>query len=154
VPNVLYYVSWSLYKEQYHGHQGGVKMLQATMNFLITVGAGADADSQELDELALQLCDELTELDIVSAELARGSKLPEGAKGDPTTVGTILIKIAEVGGIAGLTTLLGSWLSRDERRTLTLQLGENKLEITGISEAEQAKLIQWFQMQTGLRLEA
>ena len=129
-------------------------MPQETTDLFISVGVGPNAGSEELDELARQLSDELAELDLVSVEMARVDRLPEGAKGGPITIGTVLLKIAEAGGISSLITVLGSWLSRDERRTVILQIGENKLEVTGISELEQANLIQWFQTQTGLRLEA
>ena len=127
--------------------------LKAT-DLFITVSAGTDSDSEELDELARQLLDELVEWDLLSAELARGGKLPEGVKGEPIEVGTLLVKIAEAGGITGLVSILGSWLSRDKRRALTLQIEDNKLEVTGITKEEQARLIKWFQIQTGLRLEA
>lgn len=129
-------------------------MTQKTIGLLIRPGAGTDADREELDQLARQLRDELNQLNEISAELATGGELPKGAKGEPLAIGAILVKIAEAGGITGLITVLGSWLSRDERRTVTLQIGENKLEVTGISGAEQARLIQWFQTQTGLRIEA
>lgn len=129
-------------------------MAQKTIGLLIRLGAGTDADSEELDQLARQLRDELNQLNEVSAELATGGELPKGAKGEPLAIGAILVKIAKAGGITGLLTILGSWLSRDERRTVTLQIGENKLEVTGISGAEQARLIQWFQTQAGLRIEA
>ena len=128
-------------------------MPQKTTDFFISVGAGANADGEELDELARQLAGELAELDMVSAELGQTGDLPERAKVAPVTIGTILVKVAEAGGITGLITALGSWLSCDERRTVTVQIGENRLEVTGISKAEQTNLIQWFQTQTGLRLE-
>jgi hypothetical protein len=127
-------------------------MTQESTVLLIRLGAGADADSEELDELAHQLRDDLNQLDEVSAELATGGELPKGAKGEPLTIGAILVKLAKAGGITGLLAVLGSWLSRDERRTVTLQIGENKLEVTGISKVEQARLIEWFQTQAGLQM--
>lgn len=129
-------------------------MTQKAAKLFISVRAGADADHEELDELARQLSDELAELDTLSTELPRGDALPEGAKGDPITIGSILVMIAEAGGITSLITVLGSWLSRDEQRSVNLQIGDNKIEVTGISEAEQTELIRWFQMQTGLQLDA
>lgn len=129
-------------------------MPQETFDIFVHVGAGANADPEELDDLASQLSNEINQLDTISAELVQGNELPNGAKGTAIDIGNILIKIAEYGGIAGLATILGSWLSRDERRTITLQIGENKLELTGITQTEQASLIQWFKSQTGLRLDA
>ncbi len=120
----------------------------------LSVKITAQVAPEETDELARQLCYELNELDKLSAELAQDSNLPQGAKGLPVDIGTVLVKVAEVGGITGLLAILGSWLSRDERRTIVLQIGNNKLEVTGISKEEQANLIRWFQTQSGLRLEA
>jgi hypothetical protein len=127
-------------------------MPQETIELFIFVYAGPTADGEERDELTHQLVNELDELDRASVEAKQADSMPEGAKGIPAGAGTILVKMAEVGGITGLITILTSWLSRDERRTMILQIGENKLEVKGISKAEQAKLIQWFQTQTGLRI--
>ncbi len=118
----------------------------------ISVYTGHDADDEELDKLARQLCDELAELDTVSVGLAPGGELPEGAMGLSIGIGTVLVKVLEAGGITGLLAILGSWLSRDERRSVMLQIGENKLEVTGVSAKDQAHLIQWFQTQTGLQI--
>ncbi len=129
-------------------------MSQKTTKFSITVGAGINTDNEELDELARQLVAELSELDEVSVKLARSGKLPKGAKGEPITIGTILIVLAQAGVITGLVTILNSWLSRDERRSAMIQVGENKVEVSGISKEEQANLVEWFQTQTGFHLEA
>ena len=59
-------------------------------------------DNEEIDNLAHQLIDELADLNMVSAELIQEGDLPEGAKGKAFTLGTILIKLVEAGGIAGL----------------------------------------------------
>lgn len=142
-------------------NEGDKIVEQKISSFFISVGLDADAEDEELDNLARQLLAELDDLDTVSVELAgedksralRQNSGQANAKGLSTTIGSILVKIAEVGGITSLISILGSWLSRDERRTITLQVGENKLEVTGITETEQTRLIQWFQTQTGLRLE-
>ena len=128
----------------------GAAMSQSISDFIISINPGAD--EAERDEAARQLLTELAELEAVSAELAPGGAAPVGAKGDPLTIGVILVKIAEVGGITGLIAILGSWLSRDERRTVALQMGDNKIEVSGVSEATQTALIEWFQLQTGLRI--
>jgi hypothetical protein len=128
-------------------------MLSDKDEFVISIDVGPGWDERELDSQTHLLLDELSELNRVQADLIQGGVLPEGAKGDPLTLGTILVKIGEAGGIIGLTNILSSWLSRDERRSITLQIGENKLSVDGISQIEQTKLIEWFQTQTGFRLE-
>ncbi len=137
------------FQEEFTDNDGrGNTMTQA---IFISVN-GTNADEEARDRLARQLLAELAELDTLSAELAPGAVVPVGAKGDPVTIGAILVKVAEVGGITGLIAILGSWLSRDERRTVTLQIGDNKIEVSGVSEATQTALIEWFQIQTGLRI--
>ena len=51
--------------------------------------------------------------------------------------GEILVKIAELGGISGIISVLANWLSRDPRRALKLRIGESELEVTGLSKGEQ-----------------
>lgn len=55
--------------------------------------AATDAMDEELDSITRQLLSELNELDIESASLAKGTELPEGAKGDPVTIGAIVLVV-------------------------------------------------------------
>ena len=69
-------------------------------------------------------------------------------------IGTLLIQagVAAV-AIKGMFDILQSWLSRSERRKLTLHIGENNVEVTGMSKSQQRKLIEWFQSETGFHLD-
>ena len=121
---------------------------------LVTVGGGPGTDEKDLDELAHLLSDELFELDnIESIEIATSSQPPVGAKGSPIELGTILIKVAEAGGFVALVSFFSNWLARDRRRSLKLSIGDDSIELTGLSKAEQQELTRWFQIQTGLRLD-
>jgi len=62
------------------------------------------------------------------------------------------VKIVDPDGVAGLIAVLGSWLSRDKRWSVRLRMGHSKIEVSGVSEAAQTALIEWFQIQTGLRI--
>lgn len=131
-------------------------MTEAGIALYVSVGGGPEADREDLDELARGLARELREVDCVeSVEPAAGDRPPEGAKGlSVAAVGTLLLKLAEVGGVSALTGALGAWLSRDKSRTLNLHLGDSSLEVTGLSQEEQQDLVRWFQSQAGLSLEA
>jgi hypothetical protein len=73
---------------------------------------------------------------------ARGGETPVGAKaGAPPDLNTILLTLAGAGGV--LTTIIGvlqSWLTRHEKRSVTLEIDGDKIEITGISSEEQKRL--------------
>jgi hypothetical protein len=66
----------------------------------------------------------------------------------------LLLTFAASGGV--LTTLINvlqSWLSRHERRSMTLKIGDDELEVTGISSEQQQQLINdWLSRNKGLVL--
>lgn len=103
----------------------------------------ATDDAEDLERLTLQLNDELMALDVEAVDLARTEKTPDKAK-SPTAIdlGTLLLTLAASGGvITTLINVLKSWLNRHERRSITLEIGGDKLEVTGVSSEEQQKLI-------------
>ena len=109
----------------------------------LTIDAGPDADERELEALTLQLKDELIDLDVESVDLARAGEIPERAKvGDPVTWGDLILQLVAAGGV--LTTLIGAlqaWLTRHERRSVTVEIDGDKLELTGASAEQQQRLI-------------
>jgi hypothetical protein len=68
--------------------------------------------------LTRNLRDEIAELGVERVGLARGSDLPPGAKGDPITVGTIIVSLASTGVLTALIELVKSWALRREGRTV------------------------------------
>jgi|GEM_PF-3480500 len=128
-------------------------MTSELVNLYVSVNSTSDIDNEDIDEMARDLMQELIDLDGIGSVDLVAQKSPEGAKGPGIDFGTVLVKIVEVGGISTLITVLGTWLSRDRSRTLKLQIDDKSLEITGISKTEQADLIQWFKIQTGIRLD-
>jgi hypothetical protein len=110
----------------------------------LTLEADPEADDKELATMAQQLRSGILNLDEVeSVDVARVGTIPENAKGgDVVTWGQLLITL--VGAGSGLTALLGivqSWLSKDERRSITLEINGDKLSITGISSEQQQQMI-------------
>ncbi len=77
----------------------------------------ANATEEELDRNTRQLLYELRELDVESAKLAKGHAAPEGAKGDPITLGSILISTLPT-VLPAVITLVQSWSSRGQGRTI------------------------------------
>ncbi len=118
----------------------------------LNIDADQEPDAEELAELTRKLRDDLLHLDVETVDLASAGEAPTGTKAvDPVTAGTLLVTLAASGGV--ITTLINalqSWLTRHERRSLTLEMGGDKLEVTGISSEEQQRLIEaWLSRQRG-----
>ncbi len=117
-------------------------MADQPAQLMLRIDASPGAEDEERGELARQLRQELCELDVNSVDFARAASAPARAKGDPVTLGTLLVTLAASGGV--LTTLINavqSWLARQERTSVTLEIGGDKLSITGVSSEEQRRLI-------------
>jgi len=74
-----------------------------------------DATEDEIDRMTRYLLQEMRELDVESAQLARGGPAPVGSKGDAITMGTIVLEVlpAILPSVLGL---LQSWVTRGQGR--------------------------------------
>ncbi|MCA2219891.1 caspase family protein [Nonomuraea aurantiaca] len=99
------------------------------------------ADAQDLDQATASLKDELLGLDVVvSAE--EGAEAPEGARGDLTfTLGGLVIGLAGTEVLATIVNAVTAWLSRNQHRSVKLDVEGDVLEVTGIASKEQRELI-------------
>jgi hypothetical protein len=98
----------------------------------LTISLGDEVDDGELDRLTRQLRDEIANLDVEEVGLAPGTELPPGAKGEPITIGSIVVALASAGVFTGLIELLKSWALRREGRTIAVKakVGEREVEMT------------------------
>jgi hypothetical protein len=98
----------------------------------LTISLGDEVDDGELDRLTRQLRDEIADLDVEEVGLAPGTELPLVAKGEPITIGSIVVALASAGVFTGLIELLKSWALRREGRTITVKakVGEREVEMT------------------------
>ena len=79
--------------------------------------SSTDATDEELDRMTRQLLHELRDLDVESAELTRGKPAPEGSKGDPMTIGSIVISsLPSV--LPAVVALVQTWATRGQGRTV------------------------------------
>ena len=97
----------------------------------LTISLQDKVDDEELDRLIRQVRDEIAELDVEAVGLARGAELPPEVKGDPITIGSIVVALASAGVLTGLIELLKSWALRREGRTVTLKakVGDREVEL-------------------------
>jgi len=80
--------------------------------------SASDATDEEIDRMTRQLLSELRELDVESAELAKGGSAPRGTKSvDPVLMGNIAITVlpAILPNIIGL---VQTWAARGRGRTI------------------------------------
>ncbi len=117
-------------------------MSEKRVGLKLQFGDGPQTDKEELEMVTRQLREELLGLDVEDVDFVSTGEAPEKAKaGDPVTWGTLLLTLAASGGV--ITTVINavqSWLTRADRRSITLEIDGDKLEIKGISSEEQQRL--------------
>jgi hypothetical protein len=102
-------------------------------------------EPKQLDDLTVNL---MLDLDsVVTVSRSTSSDIPAGAKAiDAALIGHLFVVISHSGeALASIVKLLSvarDWLGRQDNRTIKLELGDNKLELSGVSNEEQKKLIQ------------
>jgi len=85
--------------------------------FQIEVSA-TDATDEELDRMTRQLLSELRELDVESAELAKGDSAPSGTKSvDPIMLGNIAIAVLPA-FLPKVVDTVQAWATRGQGRTV------------------------------------
>lgn len=113
------------------------------MQVRLTVDAATEVDAAELDESARRLREELLALDVEQVEPVSGGELPQGAKaGEAVAWGAMLVTLAGSGGLLpAMVDTIRSWVLRHRDHTVTLQIEDAKLEISGASREQQQQLI-------------
>ncbi len=118
-------------------------MTNQPVRLLLHVDTELEPNGEELETLTYQLREELEELDHLHVDFVSQGEVPEKAKvAEPITFGTLILTLAASGGV--LTTLISAiqgWLNRNGQRSVTLEMGGDKLVVTGISSEEQRRLI-------------
>ncbi|WP_378520864.1 caspase family protein [Nonomuraea helvata] len=98
------------------------------------------ADPQELDEATARLRAELLELD-VAASAAEAGAVPEGARAVLSfTVGGLVVALAGTELLGAIVNAVTAWLTRNQHRSVKLDIEGDVLELTGIASAEQRRL--------------
>ncbi|MBV8965118.1 MAG: hypothetical protein JO191_02965 [Mycobacteriaceae bacterium] len=114
------------------------------MKLQLDLGLDPEADAVELDESTGRLQDELLELDVDDVRRASIGVPPPGARAaDVTLLGTLLVTLGQQ-EIAAVVRVVGDWLARGARRTATLQIGDDVIELTNVSRANQTQLLNVF----------
>jgi hypothetical protein len=97
------------------------------------------ADDERLDNLTVQLMGDLKELDLESIERPVGTDMKKGAKGDPFTLGALIL-VAVPAVLPPLIGFLESWAV--ERRKVSIEAPNGvKLEFVPEKRFSQAELL-------------
>jgi hypothetical protein len=108
----------------------------------LQVGAGGDADAEEVADLTSQLRQELLELDVDAVELARSGPAPRGTKAvDVLAIGGLILSLAKSSALTHVVKVVQGWLSRDNRRQVEIQMDGDVLKLTGATDEEQRRLV-------------
>lgn len=108
-----------------------------------------DEDPEELERITNNLRGDLIEVDAIeNVDLVtkEGELPPEGSKSgaEVAALGSLVVTLGATAAssvIPKLTNTLQSWLTRNERHKISLEIGGDKLEVTGISDKERQRLI-------------
>ncbi|MBV9162779.1 MAG: hypothetical protein JO309_16965 [Pseudonocardiales bacterium] len=126
-------------------------MTERVARLNLCIDAGPEADAAELDELAVQLREQLLELDIEGADRATVGQAPPGARaGDILLAGALTVMLVQSSGLlTALVETVQSWVSRSGGRSVKLEIDGDVLEITGITRTDQRELIEtWIDRHT------
>jgi hypothetical protein len=119
-------------------------MTERVVRLGLCIDAGPEADAAELDELAVQLREQLLELDIECADRATVGQAPPGARaGEILLAGALTVMLVQSSGLlTALVETVQSWVSRSGGRSVKLEIEGDVLEVTGITRTDQRELIE------------
>ncbi len=101
------------------------------------------ADAEHLEELARALREEILTLDVESVVPRSAGEAPPGTRAvDAAAVGALVVSVAPaLEAMARLVTTVVDWLRRGgTERTVRLKIGNDELELSGVSSATQQQL--------------
>jgi hypothetical protein len=109
----------------------------------VELQAGPDNDAEELAQLAGRLRAELLDLDVDAVRQPMRGEAPQDAKGAGLLAAGELVVglVASPEVLASIIDGIRSWLGRNRARSVKLTLDGDALEVSGVSSAEQERLI-------------
>jgi hypothetical protein len=109
----------------------------------VELQTGPDTDADELTQLVGRLRAELLDLDVDAVQQPERGQAPEESKGAGwLAAGELVVRLVtspEV--LASVIAGIRSWLARNRARSVKLTMGGDTLEVSGVSSAEQDRLI-------------
>jgi len=112
----------------------------------LTLESDSQLDPEEYEKVTRQLRAELKDLDVESVRLVATDTAPVGAKGDPVTIGTLVVALSASGGVfTTLIAVLHDWLRRHSgNHRIRLTIDGDTIEIDRVSAERESKLVDAF----------
>jgi len=107
----------------------------------ISIDGGPGSDQEELAMLGQRLRRDIQQLDVDAVEFVREGAAPAGAKGDPVTLATVAVTLAPI-VLKSLFDMLQGWTARHNNATVTIEMGGDKLTMSGTPSKDQLAVIQ------------
>jgi hypothetical protein len=109
----------------------------------VELQAGPDTDTEELAQLVGRLRAELLDLDVDDVQQPARAEAPEESKGAGwLATGELVVQLAaSAEALMSIIAGVRSWLGRNTARSVKLTIGGDGLEVSGVSSAEQDRLI-------------
>ena len=102
-------------------------------------------NAEILDRQTRSLLKDFRQIDGVNASIAENAAV-SGSRGDPISVGTIVLAFFSGGGVAAVIQALGEWLKRGENRKVVLKVSvdgntfETEFPSSGVTQKELLEL--------------
>jgi hypothetical protein len=118
-------------------------MVVARGDLSVEVKAESGTDAEELAELVGRLRAEFLDLDVDTVQRSVQGETPKDAKGvGLQAAGELVVGlVASPEVLASIIDTIRSWLGRNRVRSVKLTLNGDALEVSGVSSAEQDRLI-------------
>jgi hypothetical protein len=114
------------------------------VELLVTAELDPGADDAELEGRTLDLREELLELDVEQVRSPPAGPAPDGARAaDAALLGTLVVTLGQE-AIGAVVRAVAGWLSRGGSRSVRLQLGDDSIELSDVSAADQRQMLETF----------
>lgn len=102
-----------------------------------------DMSSLELEELTAAVQRELMQLDVTGVDRVFAGPAPDGSRGvDLAALGALIVQVGKATPVLGqVVDVIQAWAARSPKRTATLTIGGDTLELGGLSERDQRLVI-------------
>ena len=116
-------------------------MTTETHTVTLTLSLDDEAHPDEVNRATTQLYETLLKSEADSVQKPRSDTLEAGAKGDPITIGAIVLGLS-VAATPGIVEIVKSWLARRhlESVTVKIKLGDDEIEFPAPASASPEEL--------------
>jgi hypothetical protein len=115
---------------------------EQTTSLRLEVGADENLDAEELVAITDELQEELLDANVNDVRTLASGEPPTGAKaGEVLEFGTLIVTLSPI-ILESVVGIVRSWVSRRGSRSIKMKIGEDTLEMSGLTSQEQSRLIE------------